>query len=364
MHRREPVKRPTVTPSRPARIARGFAIKAAVLLVSILVSVFILEAAVRYALPRYNPAGQISYQCVDGKALAPRSSELRHWTSMGDFDVAVTTNQYGLRDAKDLAEAAPDALFAVGDSFSFGHGVEETQRYSNQLETRIGQPVYNISIPADLNGYLGLVDYALEFCPGIGTLIVGLCMENDIALYTAEAHGCTPGVDLSDWRNWLTNLSSMTLMDVKGWVTGDSAAYLAFTSVIHRQPTLKRAAMRLGFIRENLQFEGVRDYDEDALASSVEKLAQIAGEFDAVVLIIPSRGLWQGAYRETESRIHDRFVTLLGAKGIPALDLRPVFERSGNPLQYHFPNDGHWNAEGHRIAADNLADYLGRSQAP
>jgi acetyltransferase AlgX (SGNH hydrolase-like protein) len=364
MHRLEPLKHPTATPSRLPRIVRRLAIKTAVLLVSILVSVLILEAAVRYALPQYNRAGQISYQCVDGVAIALPNGEFRHWTKMGDFDVAVSTNQYGLRDTKDMADAEPDSLFAVGDSFSLGHGVEEWQRYSNQLETRLGRPVYNISVPTDLNGYLRLVGYALGVSPKIGTLIVGLCMENDIALYPSEVPPCKPGVDLSDWRNWRTNLSSMSLLDWKNLLTADSAAYFAITSVVHQQPTLKRVAMRLGLIRENLQFEGPRGYHEGAITSSAEKLAQIAARFDTIVLIIPSRGLWQGAHRETESRIHDRLVALLDARGIPTLDLRPVFERSGDPLQYHYPNDGHWNAEGHRVASDSLAEYLGNSPAP
>jgi hypothetical protein len=36
----------------------------------------------------------------------------------------------------------------------------------------------------------------------------------------------------------------------------------------------------------------------------------------------------------------------------------PLLEREGNPMAYHFAYDGHWNAEGHRIAADALAQYL------
>jgi lysophospholipase L1-like esterase len=40
------------------------------------------------------------------------------------------------------------------------------------------------------------------------------------------------------------------------------------------------------------------------------------------------------------------------------VDLRDRFEQSGNPLSYLYANDGHWNKEGHRLAAEALAEVL------
>jgi hypothetical protein len=114
MQRREPVRKPSPPLSRPPRIACRIAAKASLVLVSVLISVFILETVVRYALPQYDPSTRVRYQCVDGVAIGPRSSEFRHLTKTGDFDVTITTNQYGLRDAKDMRDAASGALFAVG----------------------------------------------------------------------------------------------------------------------------------------------------------------------------------------------------------------------------------------------------------
>ncbi len=47
-------------------------------------------------------------------------------------------------------------------------------------------------------------------------------------------------------------------------------------------------------------------------------------------------------------------------EGIECLDLLPVFRReyAARPRLFHFPDDGHWNEEGHRLAARALADYL------
>jgi hypothetical protein len=51
-------------------------------------------------------------------------------------------------------------------------------------------------------------------------------------------------------------------------------------------------------------------------------------------------------------------VSELADHGLLVVDPRPVFEAGGQPLQYHFANDGHWNVRGHRVAAQLLADAL------
>jgi hypothetical protein len=42
------------------------------------------------------------------------------------------------------------------------------------------------------------------------------------------------------------------------------------------------------------------------------------------------------------------------------VDIRNQMEIGGNPLSYHFANDGHWNAVGHRLAAEALTEVLKR----
>ena len=71
----------------------------------------------------------------------------------GDYDVEVTFNELGLRDARSLKASTPDSIVVVGDSFAFGWGVEERQRFSNLLQERLARPVFNVSAgSADLEG--------------------------------------------------------------------------------------------------------------------------------------------------------------------------------------------------------------------
>ena len=137
-----------------------------------------------------------------------------------------------------------------------------------------------------------------------------------------------------------------------------SGLYLAFTTLVHRQPTLRNAAIRMGLIRDNIAGMRRNTFDKSVLRSSRALLQRITGRYDSVVVVIPSRALWIGGNEEVEDRVHQAWLAELEAGGIDYVDLRPAFEAGGNPLGYHFDMDGHWNPEGHALAARALREHL------
>ena len=320
--------------------------------ISVAVGVLLLEFGVRILLPQYDPSGQIRFTRLDdGTPIGPANETLVQIKNTGDFSVDVTFNKYGFRDDKDLAAATDDSIFVVGDSFSFGWGVEQSERYSNVLQEMTGRKVFNISIPTDLEGYEQLVAYAKRKGAQINSLIIGLCMENDIRRY---------GVQQTETPAATQGSSIGYLGLVKGWLQAHSALYFYLTTVVQTQPWLRDQFVRAGLIIPNLEGIQAPELDPKAFTSSVERLVTLAGGQKTMILVIPSRWLWVGesTRRQAVSELHDRMVAELRSRGLQVVDPRAFMETNGPPLKYHFKNDGHWRAEMHRIAAKMLAEKI------
>ncbi|NTV29674.1 MAG: hypothetical protein HGA80_06310, partial [Candidatus Omnitrophica bacterium] len=321
------------------------------LLVLVLVSALglgLLEAAVRKLMPWYDPARQVSFHLnPDGVTLGMPGDIIRQRTPKGDYDLFSRFNRYGFRDDKDLAQSVQGDIFVLGDSFSFGWGVADGQRYSDRLEQLLGRPVFNISIPSDIRGYQKLLAYARSRGARVSSLVLGLCMENDIHDYTipeAPANvATTASLRTVDWRAFLKN---------------HSAVYLAFSYELQKVPLLRKSLERTGLARdlEGLVHKNV--LDEKELKSSRDEIMAMLRSLDkAVVLIIPSRMLWTGAHHDAELAVHERMVALLRQAGLEVVDMKPWFEKDGHPLDYYFRTDPHWNQAGHELAARALFEY-------
>ena len=325
------------------------------------VGVLILEESIRVLFPVFDPSGRVGYQCTDGAYLGPENINLRQYTNTGEFDYRVDFNQYGFRDIKDLAQASKEDIFVVGDSFSFGQGVEKQYRYSNILDKTLPTNVLNISIPNNLNGYYWLLKYAESKGAPIKNIVIGICMENDLEQYSSHIGKCTESPPFS-WKHLLPGQNNFTLQQIKKALLEHSAAYSLITSIAHQNNTLRNMAIRLGLIYKNDVFLSVlNQFNASALQSSADRVTDLVQDYEALVLIIPSRGLWQGNNREENRKIHDHFIALLQKQQLNVVDLREAFEQSGDPLSFHHGKDGHWNAKGHHRAAEEIQNYLEHS---
>lgn len=333
--------------------------------VSLVVSVVLFEAALKVILPVYDPRGMLDYKYYpeDGLLLCIKNFSGHQWKNTGDYNVAVRINKYGFRDKKDLLFSTPDDIFVLGDSFGLGWGVEEDKRYSDLLESILGVAVYNISIPTgNLNDYQKLLNYAQKKGAKIRNIIVAVCMENDLMNYELLSQSqYRLNRNFKGKKKYrLSHIFYNTFAMAKTWLTKNSAIYHAFASIMHRNNTLKRMAIKLGLIIDN--YAGMRKniYSDKILVSTSRKLLELSKPFNATVVIIPSRALWVGQNQKIELEVHNKLVSLLKELKMNTIDLRPYFEEEGNPLQYHFKNDGHWNEKGHLKAAQIIAKLLSK----
>ncbi len=313
------------------------------------------EIVLRAVFDEFDPEHKLVFQINDrGYQLGPSGYSGRHSKNTGDFDVTVRSNLDGFRDTKALADSSIKDWFLVGDSFSFGFGVEEQSRYSNLLESQLGFPVFNISAPNNLDGYGFLVEYARRNGANIGRLMVGVCMENDLAIYS-------PPVQFEQLPTTRNAPVGNGLPSVKYYLSSNSAVYMALTKLIHHSPWLKNIAVAAGLVIENLEGIPVTNYSRELVESSADRLQGIAsmeGINEMLIILIPSRGLWVEKLKVQQRKIHNAFVDSLNRRNLEFIDLTTQFENAGNPLRYHFKDDGHWNESGHALAASVIAKQL------
>jgi hypothetical protein len=312
--------------------------------VAVGVALGLAEGLTRFFLPAFDPSGRFEFRHrVGSLSLGQPGIKQRQVKNTGDYDVAVNINRHGLRDTKDIARATADDLIVVGDSVAWGWGVEASDRFSDRLQAMTGRRVFNLATPTDLAGYEALLAYAKSLGAQIGQVIVAVSLETDLGSYSAVAERAEDRTQTADWKQWLAERS---------------AAYLLLTTMVHQTPGLKALAVRAGAIVPNLEGMARNSYDAEAIEASAGKLQGLSTRHRLLVVLVPSRALWVGGNRAVEDRIHTALAAALAERGVALLDLRPLFEASGAPLGFHFATDGHWNARGHRLAAEAIAQCL------
>jgi hypothetical protein len=342
------------------RRTRALGANAILVISSVALSLLLFELLVRLIFPVYDPSGYLTIERLpDGTEIGPPGAVLRQVKNTGDYDVEVRFNDLGFRDEKPFKIITKADLFVVGDSFAFGWGVRARDRFSDRLEAILNRPVFNIAIPGtDFDGYYRLIRYAEKKGAAVRNVILSVTMENDLHVY--EAH--LP--QASTLALHTTDLAPLNFASTKRYLAEHSALYVLFTHAVHQTTWLRAIAVRLGLVIPNLEGIGDENLSAEALSTSALRLHQIARERNVIVIIIPSRRLWVGdaARRSQAASVHARFVHILKESGMQVVDMRDRLESGGNPLSYHFRNDGHWNEAGHRLAAEALADAIRNSE--
>lgn len=276
----------------------------------------------------------------------------------GDFRIKITINDFGLRDPESV-EAANGRVWMVGDSMTFGWGVEQNEMYSAQIAQVSGIPTYNVASPGtDICGYQTLAD-RMPHPLRPRAVIVGLVLENDIRDYAcakeAEAYNRNPPpLDREE--------ISLDLGGIKRFLTGRSALYNFFAVSVKRLSLMEKMLVSLGLIAKEHGYQltfDVANLDHN-VAASADELARMREMFPAetpfAVLIVPGRF----EIRDGDPLYHRMRIAVAAAltkRQIPFIDPFDAFKATGF-IATHFLHDGHWSARGHAIAARAITDWL------
>jgi hypothetical protein len=302
-----------------------------------------------------------------------------------EFATDVKTNNLGFREDSDYLGEFVDLGF-VGDSFTFGHGVNFGERYSDLL--RSSYPSYRILSFAPVNGpspisqYLFLLNN-LDMMPR--HLIVGLFPWNDlredivntipivdgqgrlVRIENKNAKVRSDGFivrrDASDepdpvWRNVLrrTHLGSLVLISaqrvVRFWLGLGAAAGNAKGENLPSIASTFEAGL----------------FDETALLGlryvlHMRDLVQANGG-DITIFYIPASyrvGNYPFFCQYISSYSTQECFNLLDTNGLGAALMDWCTRNSLScidPTSLYYEKDGHWNKHGHHLAAKILAQYL------
>ena len=313
-----------------------------------MICVIIGELFIRNFYPEYNPIGNIEFQNKgDNLILAPANFEGRQWRSSGDFNVEININSYGFRDTKDLKESTSKDLFVIGDSFCFGHGVEEEERFSNKLQELLADTIriYNIGISGShVKNYEKQIAYAKEHGANVKNIVLGIFMGNDIYNYE----------DLKESRIE-TPLDSKKA-GLKEWLFTNTSLYNFIAYRIQSVESIRNFLVKVGLAIDPANSFPQIAFGEEKLRSTANQVELIVKNHNHLVVIIPVITNWIGEERETILKEHDYFISLLREKNIRTLDMKVFFEKeTKNPAKdFHFKNDAHWNRDAHQLAAEAI----------
>jgi len=280
----------------------------------------------------------------------------------GDFRIHININEFGLRNNEPVDEA-DGRIWVVGDSMTFGWGVEENQIYASVIGDKLGSPTYNIASPGtDVCGYQALLARMPESVQP-RAVVMGLILENDIHVYD-----CREKARREDSQSLDAKPTNTSLIAIKSWFTGHSAIYNFVAVSLKRVNVLREVLTSLGIVRP------IDTYKNPLLGLDFEKAIQRSvAEIETLkkmipegtpflVVIAPGRFELNGG-DELYARLRKAMGTALGERGIDYVDPFEAFNEAGY-APTHFAHDGHWTVLGHRLAGTVAAKRLRTLLAP
>jgi lysophospholipase L1-like esterase len=365
-------------------------------------SLFLASLAADRALSLFGYPARPSIQA----AHPPLMNEVREGL---DYQHLFLTNSQGLRYSEIPLEPSPDELrvFVVGDSFTEGAGVNADKRFTNLLEddfSKAGKKTKFIN--GGLSGVSPLEYGRIFFNVGLkyhpNALLICLyandVINTDVTHTPAMVHDiyleATGGERILHilWPHVQTMLRQRIELKRKR----EAAEIKDFVAVV------ARAAMELGIPPEQCKLNAhlvanglLQPYywersidlpDENAQAKFKTMIALldtlIAGARERgitpALVYIPSSFQYDpltfdprviNVQRSSGVTVHERWLTETSvvqrklavwaqSEGLPYLDLTPALRREVRGRRLELALDGHWNAEGHKVAAKLMAEWI------
>jgi lysophospholipase L1-like esterase len=255
---------------------------------------------------------------------------------------AVVTNNLGFRE-REIPPKSPDQyrIVVVGDSFTWGQGIEAGQRFSNLLEDALGPgyEVLNFGRPGnDMPEHLDVLGQALSTSPDFILLQLYI---NDFETKAMERPRPYPLLP-SPANQTLERSSLLYSLMNRQWASVQSAlgivdSYPQYMARNLRDPEGQNSRIAFGMLREFIE------------------RCRAAGVSCGTVLFPAPDAMGPGGSNYPFGYLHDRVQATCASEHVPCLDLLPAFSTIRDPRSmWVSPFDAHPNAMANERASREI----------
>lgn len=292
----------------------------------------------------------------------------------GEFHFAdgsnyVRVNKNGLRDEDYGYNKTRKRIVVLGDSHTWGFGINDSQRYSEILERELGVEVINMGVAGygTDQEYLTLMLEGARYKPDL--VVVGFHAGSDLDDNSADTRYSypKPRFVLDDGKLTLTNVPVPRKEDWERREFLNDSFYRKIDRVSHRYflsyAFFRGRLLNVGVVRGWLLRKEVEKQlgleQQEKMAITLALLKEMDYFVDSInaeliVVIIPTRGQ---VYADG-STYQNNILTEFGRKdGIKMIDLLHAFKERRDEGLY-FTIDPHWNAAGNKAAAEEIKAYI------
>ncbi len=359
----------------------GVYINSLLFLASVLIALCVGEGAVRIIYPQ--ELGNWTYT-RDGLTLhLPNMTQLSH-----RFGTTIRTNSVGMRDRDHSWEKSSGVyrILVLGDSFMEANQVKFEDAFVSLLERQLGDVTgHSIEvINASVSGWgtddelMYLMREGLRYRPDL--VLVGMTLHNDVQdNQEEEFHVYTDG-HLHEKSRPEIALEDFAFLQMKEFLASHSHLYQVLLrakrfSWVHQEGN-RLSSHVASLIKKQPTPEVVQAWDMTRHLFRKMKVESLKQGANVAVFLIP---LWVQVSEErlkeflTEHQLSIEQIALeqpqshMKAIGqeeqIEIVDLLPDFRRAEkeDPQRLYLLDDGHWTAEGHRLAARVVKERLNYS---
>lgn len=393
-----------------SRRLRRLASKLTLALVSAIVTLALLEIALRLVYPQGGQPQLFEFDPELGHRNKPDVDLLHVWDARENVS-RIRTDSRGFRTTGVAGNAADFRILMLGDSYTFGYGVGDDSTFSAVLESNWNQhrpatiQVINAGVsaygtaqemllyeifarkePVDLvvlNVFVGN-DVQDNSCLELGSLLPhrrAPCFEVRDGDLVQESAPLPPGsrgrAKTSIWtraRQWprKTELYGIVSQRAIGHLQGSPRAVAFLASLgLDLNPGYLPHVVGGWYLGDRSQrgweltrtlisrlAAAVRSTGAEFAVILIPSRVQVLPELSEVSSVLYPQAREMEAFFANPGLPQQLLVDHLSSSAIPVLDLMPIFQQQDQVSDHYYPVIAHWNERGHELVAGEIEQFL------